>query len=150
MSIPFGAALFKRNSRRAACYSFRYTSMSSNFVNKRTRIASVELIEGDKVENDEQVCSTENIDVAMGQEERLPRTHPSYGLMHMAGQLEDHKNVCAAAHAMVSAIEIATSHEERQSFALQLMCMLKSTLDMGHVDIILHGIPPLCDDAPSH
>jgi hypothetical protein len=135
MSTPFGAALFKRISRRAAWYSFHYSFMSSNFVNKRTRIASMEFIEGDQVENDQQVCSTDRIDVEMGQEERLPRTHPSYGLMHMAGQLEDHKNVCAAAHAIVSAIDIATSQEEQQAFALQLMRLLKTTLSMEYVHI---------------
>ena len=86
----------------------------------------------------------------MLQQTLLPPQHTAYGLMHLAGNLNDDNHSCAAAHAMVSAIEIATSHEERQSFALQLMSMLKSTLAMGHVDIILHGIPPLCDDAPSH
>jgi len=93
----------------------------------------MEFIEADQVEDD----ATERIDIAMGQEERLPRTHPSYGLMHVAGQLEDDKRVCAAAHAIVSAIDIATSQEEQQAFALQLMRLLKTTLSMDHVDIIV-------------
>ena len=84
----------------------------------------------------------------MLQQTLLPPPHPAYGLMHLAGKLKDDNHSCAAAHAMVSAIEIAMGHEERQSFALQLMLMLKTTLDMGNVEITVHGIPPLCDDVP--
>ena len=85
----------------------------------------------------------------MSQQTLLPLPHPAYGLMHLAGNLKDDNHFCAAAQAMVSAIEIATGHEERQSFALQLMWMLKTTLDMSNVEIIVHGIPTLCDDVPS-
>ena len=85
----------------------------------------------------------------MSQQTLIPLPHPAYGLMHLAGNLKDDNHFCAAAQAMVSAIEIAMGHEERQSFALQLMWMLKTTLDMGNVEIIVHGIPTLCDDVPS-
>lgn len=85
----------------------------------------------------------------LSQQTLLPLPHPAYGLMHLAGNLKDDNHFCAAAQAMVSAIEIATGHEERQSFALQLIWMLKTTLDMSNVEIIVHGIPPLCDDVPS-
>ena len=72
--------------------------------------------------------------------------HPAYGLMHLAGKLKESNHSCAAAHAIVSAIEIATSHEEQQKFAMQLIWMLKTTLGMSNVDIIEHGIPPLHED----
>ena len=74
----------------------------------------------------------------MSQQTLLPLPHPAYGLMHLAGNLKDDNHFCAAVQAMVSAIEIATGHEERQSFALQLMWMLKTTLDMSNVEIIVH------------
>ena len=118
--------------------------MSSNLDKKCTRNASMEFIEADQVEDDEHVCTTESIDIAMGQEERLPRTHPSYGLTR---QLEDDKHDCAAAHAIVSAIDIATSQEEHQAFALQLMRLLKTTLSMDNVDIIVLDTSKPRDDA---
>ena len=64
--------------------------------------------------------------------------HPAYSLMLLAGKLKDNNHSCAAAHAIVSAIEIATCLEEQQKFAMQLIRMLKTTLDMSNVDIIEH------------
>jgi dipeptidase len=84
------------------------------------------------VQNQEREQKSQRVDACrfgmpqnMLQQTLLPPQHPAYGLMHLAGNLNDDNHSCAAAHAMVSAIEIATSHEERQSFALHLMCNLR-------------------------